>query len=144
MSKHISNNFMLASDFNLGNVYCKFPSLSPKPLDNTASELFATHGLSQLIDIPTRITQKCTLLIDLIFCRNIDNIQCHGTLPPIADHDGTFVSFHCKLNKSKPLTKQIFDYKNMDETAILQYIKTYDYEKNSCLKTSYSTGRGPD
>ena len=96
MSKHKSDNFIMASDFNFGNIYCKFPTLSPKPLDNTAPELFATHGLSQLIDIPTRVTQNCTSLIDLIFCRNIDNILCHGTLPPIADHEGTFFSFHCK------------------------------------------------
>ena len=123
MSKHKSDNFILASDLNFGNIYCKFPALSPKPLDNTAPELFATHGLSQLIDIPTRITQNCTSLIDLIFCRNVDNIQCHGTLPPIADHDGTFVAFHCVLDKSKPVTNQIFDYKSLDETALLQYIK---------------------
>ena len=81
--------------------------------------------------MPTKVTQKCTSLIDLIFCHNIDNIQCHGTLPSIADHDGTFVSFQCKLKKSTPLTKQIFDYKNIDETAHLQYIKTYDYEEKN-------------
>ena len=118
----------MASDLNFGNIYYKFPTLSPKPLNNTAPELFVTHGLSQLIDIPTRVTQNCTSLIDLIFCRNIDKIQCHGTLPPIADHEGTFFSFHCKLDKSKPLTKQIFDYKNINENALLQYIKSYDFE----------------
>ena len=80
--------------------------------------------------MPTKVTQKCTSLIDLIFCHNIDNIQCHGTLPPIADHDGTFVSFHCKLDKSKPLPKQIFDYKNINESALLQYIKSYDFESS--------------
>ena len=69
----------------------------------------------------------CTSLIDLIFCRNIDNIQCHGTLPPIADHEGTFVAFHCILDKTKPVTKTIFDYKNLDENALLQFIKSYDF-----------------
>ena len=128
MSNHKTNNFILASDFNFGNTYCKIPALSPKPLDNTAPELFASYGLSQLIDIPTRITAKCTSLIDLIFCRNIDNIQCHGTLPPIADHEGTFVAFHCILDKTKPVTKNIFDYKNLDENALLQFIKSYDFE----------------
>ena len=97
MSKHTTDNFILASDFNFGNIYCKFPALSPKPLDNTAPKIFATYGLSQLI--PTRVTQNCTSLIDLIFCKNLDNIQCHGTFPPIADHDWTFVAFHCALDK---------------------------------------------
>ena len=128
MSKHKSDNFILASDLNFGNIYCKFPALSPKPLDNTAPEIFATYGVSQLIDIPTRVTQNCTSLIDLIYCKNVDNIQCHGTLPPIADHDGTFVAFHCALDKAKPVTKEIFDYKNLDETALLKYIKSYDFE----------------
>ena len=128
MSNHKTDNFILASDLNFGNIYCKFPALCPKPLDNTAPELFATYGLSQLIDIPTRITNNSTSLIYLIFCRNTDNVRCHGTLPPIADHEGTFISFHCTLDKSKPVTKSIFDYKNLDENALLQYIKSYNFE----------------
>ena len=109
MSKHKTDNFILASDLNFGNIFCKFPTLSPKPLDNTAPEIFAAYGLSQLIDIPTRITENCTSLIDLVFCQSINNLQCHGTLPPIADHEGTFVSFHCILDKTKPVTKNICD-----------------------------------
>ena len=53
MLKHKTDNFILASDLNFGNIYCKFPTLSPKLLDNTAPEIFAAYGLSQLIDIPT-------------------------------------------------------------------------------------------
>ena len=36
MSKDKSDNFIQASDLNFGNVYCKFPTLSPKPLNLTA------------------------------------------------------------------------------------------------------------
>ena len=31
---------LLAGDFNFGNIYCKAPILSPKPLDSSAPDLF--------------------------------------------------------------------------------------------------------
>ena len=80
-----------------------------------------------MMDIPTRLSGTCTSLIDLIFCRFVDNIQAHGTLPPLADHEGTFIAFHCIQDKSKPVTKTIFDYKNIDEGALLQYIKKHKF-----------------
>ena len=128
MSQHKSYNFVLASDLNFGNIYCKYPILSPKPLDNTAPQLFKSFGLNQMIDIPTRLSGTCTSLIDLIFCRFVNNIQAHGTLPPLADHEGTFIAFHCIQDKSKPVTKTIFDYQNIDEGALLQYIKNINFD----------------
>ena len=122
------SSFILASDLNFGNVYCKFPILNPKPLDNTAPSLFKSFGLNQMIDIPTRVSGNCTSLIDLVFCRFVDNVQAHGTLPPLADHEGTFIAFHCFLDKSKPVTRTIFDYKSMDEGALIQYIKNIDFD----------------
>ena len=97
MSVHNADNFILAADLNFGNSsYCKYPVLSPKPLDDKAPVLFSSFGLTQLIDNPTRFTDSTrgvtTSLINLIFCKDIDNIESHGTLPCIADHDGVFVS----------------------------------------------------
>ena len=123
-----ADNKIIASDFNFGNTYCKYPILPPKPLDRSAPDLFSSYGCSQLIDIPTRVTENTTSLIDLIFVSNKDNIQSHGTLPRIADHDGTFVSFHCIRNKAKSVTKTIYDYKNVDELGLLNYIKNYDFQ----------------
>ena len=77
---------------NFGNCYCKSPILTPKPLDETAPELFQSYGYSQLIDIPTRVTDISTSLIDLVFVTSIDRVTCHGTIPKIADHEGVFVS----------------------------------------------------
>ena len=116
------------SDLNFGNIFSKNPSLAPKPLDNSAPELFKSFGLCQLVDIPTRITENTTSLIDLIFCRLTDNLQSHGTLPKIADHDGTFVSFHCSLGEPKPRAREVLDYKNLDENALINYIKNIDYD----------------
>ena len=96
MSAHNADNFILAADLNFGNSsYCTYPVLSPKPLDDKAPVLFSSFGLTQLIDNPTRFTDSTrgvtTSLINLIFCKDIDNIESHGTLPCIADHDGVFV-----------------------------------------------------
>ena len=128
MATNKAENFILASDLNFGNCYSKNPILTPKPLDDLAPELFESHGLRQLIDIPTRVTKTTTSLIDLVFCRNIDNITCHGTLPQIADHEGTFVSFHSHKEKPKNKTKKVFDYKKLDEKALLDHIKEVDFQ----------------
>ena len=86
LDSHKAHTKIFMSDLNFGNIYCKFPILSPKPLDALAPELFSSHNYQQLIDIPTRVTANTTSLIDLIFTNNVDNIQSQGTLPPIADH----------------------------------------------------------
>ena len=75
--------------------------MSPKPLDSVAPDLFASYGFQQLIDIPTRITAISISLIYLIFVNKPDDIICHGTIPKIADHDGTIVSFNIKSYKKK-------------------------------------------
>ena len=90
LSDHRADAKIIASDLNFGNIYCKYPTLLPKPLDASATDLYASYGFCQLIDIPTRVTENTTSLVDLIFIDNDDFVDCHGTLPPIADHDGVF------------------------------------------------------
>ena len=60
LSNHTADNYLFMSDMNFGNLYCKSPILTPKPLDETAPELFQSYGYNQLIDIPTRVTDVCT------------------------------------------------------------------------------------
>ena len=128
LSQHKSDNKVIASDLNFGNCYCKFPLLPPKPLDMSAPELFSSFGAKQVIDIPTRITETTTSLIDLIFVFNVDKIQCHGTLPTIADHEGTFICFHSTQQKSSKQVKTVFDYKNIDEKGLIKFLNENDYE----------------
>ena len=63
---------VLSGDLNFGNIYCKVPVLLPKPLDNTASDLFASFGFQQLIDIPSRVTENTMSLISLIYVNQSD------------------------------------------------------------------------
>ena len=53
LQNHPTDNYVFASDLNIGNVYSKMPILAPKPLDVSAPELFQMFGYTQLIDIPT-------------------------------------------------------------------------------------------
>ena len=115
MAENRVENFILASDLNFGNCYSKNPLLTPKALDEMAPELFESFGVRQLIDIPTRVTRTTTSLLDLVFCNNINNITSHGILPQIADHNGTFIGFHCHKEKVKTKTKIVHDYKKLDE-----------------------------
>ena len=77
LENHTAKTKLILSDLNFGNIYCKYPVLSPKPLDTSAPELFSLHNFTQLIDIPTRtatltfnnIKHTTVSLIDLIFQR---------------------------------------------------------------------------
>ena len=75
---------LIIGDQNFGNCYCKSVVLPPKPLDSAAPDLFSSFGFKQLINIPTRVTENTSSLVDLIFADNLDDITCHGTLPKIA------------------------------------------------------------
>ena len=134
LDSHKAHTKIFMSDLNFGNIYCKFPILSPKPLDALAPELFSSHNYQQLIDIPTRVTANTTSLIDLIFTNNVDNIQSQGTLPPIADHEGIFVNFHRIQVKDSLIKKSVFDFKRIDELGLRNFIKNYDFEKNVFCK----------
>ena len=130
LGSHNAHTKLIMSDLNFGNIYCKLPVLCPKPLDNVAPELFSSFNFHQLIDIPTRVTNNTTSLIDLIFTSNQDNISCHGTLPPVADHEGIFVSFHCIQAKENTIKKSIYDFQNIDEIGLRDFIKKYDFQTN--------------
>ena len=130
LQSHNSTNKIIASDLNFGNMYCKYPILEPKPLDATAPDLFASFGMHQIIDIPTRVTADTTSLIDLFFTDNIADIQTQGTLPPIADHDGIICTFNLTEQRAKPRTKTILDYKNIDLIGLTNYFKDFDFDKN--------------
>ena len=124
-----SDNKIIMSDFNFGKCYCKHPVLSDKPLDSIAPELFESYGFTQVIDIPTRTTRNTTSLVDLVYIQNQDNLTIHGTLPKIADHDGTLVSFHSIKPKVMPRTRSIYEHNEVNEIELINYIKNYDFQK---------------
>ena len=127
INDHTATYKIITSDLNFGNCYCKYPILSHKPLDALAPDVFSSYGFTQLIDIPTRITENTISLIDLFFADNIEDIVCHGTLPRIADHDGILASFKLEMQKPKARTKKVYDYRNADITGLIDHIKHFDF-----------------
>ena len=67
---------------------------------NKFSEMMTTHGFSQIINKPTRVTNKSTSLIDHIYTNNTDKISQAGVIESgISDH---FITF-CTRKKIKDL-----------------------------------------
>ena len=127
LSQYEADLKVISSDLNFGNCYCFQPTLPFKPLDHSAPELFTSYGFQQLIDIPTR-TRTAISLIDLIFVNTVDIVDEFGTLPEIADHEGTLLCLNVK-QKAKTITqKTLYDYKNADVEGINNYIKNHDFE----------------
>ena len=125
---HRSDIKIIASDLNFGNIYSKSVTLDPKPLDQTAPELFSSYGMIQLIDIPTRVREHSISLVDLFFVSCSDNVKSHGTIPAIADHDGIFASFHCIKTQAKIKSKTVYDYTNADEKGLLKYLSDFNFD----------------
>ena len=61
---------ILSGDLNFGNIYSEKFALEHKPLDHDASDLYATYGFSQIIDIPTRFSKNCTS--PYVFSKNFE------------------------------------------------------------------------
>ena len=128
LADHEADLKVVSSDLNFGNCYCRSPSLQFKPLDYSAPELFSSFNFHQLIDIPTRISLTTVSLIDLIYVNTMDLVEEFGTLPQIADHDGTLLCLNIKQKQKIQTQKTIFDYKNADLDGLTKFIKEFDFE----------------
>ena len=126
---HDADLKVVTSDLNFGNCYSLAPPLQYKPLDHLAPDLFSSYGFQQLIDIPTRICLTTTSLIDLIFVNSMELVEEFGTLPQIADHEGTLLCLSLEQKTKKQTQTTIFDYKNADLEGLSNFIKNFDFEK---------------
>ena len=60
----------------------------------------------------------------------------HSTLPRIADHDGVFITFHrVKQKQYTPRTRTVYNYKDIDETGLINFVKDFDFETTVFSKT---------
>ena len=136
---------ILVGDFNFGSSYCHSGSLRPKPLDDRAPEIFTALGFNQLIDIPTRYGHDNSIsLIDLIYTDNITNLITSATLPQLADHLGTLVSFTtlCPTKQVRSFLKFNYDmanWNNIEQDLIkLQDPMIYDTQDVDKLTEMFS------
>lgn len=72
---------------------------------NRLSKIIDNNKLCQLIDKPTRITEKSRTLLDVLITNNSSLVTSHEVLPlSIGDHE----LISAKLNLSKPKKERIF------------------------------------
>ena len=85
----------------LGDLNCNVLKESPesKALSNFLSET----NLKQIIATPTRITDTCESLIDVILVSSPDLVHARGVInTPISDHLPVYVELKLKLPKPPP------------------------------------------
>ena len=104
--------------------------------ENTLSKCFYAYGFDQLINEPTRVTERSLTLLDPIFVSNINLIKTSGVLDASTMSDHCLV--HCKLHieKRASVTKfctfreilKIFDYNEFrDDLVLIPFHNSYKY-----------------
>ena len=102
---------VLLGDFNINMLDLNSPG-TKFLLDN----FIEPFSLSQLIEKPTRITDKSQTLIDLILVNKPNNVLFSGCCdaPGISDHHFTYLAYSFKKEKFKPYKVTKRDFKNVD------------------------------
>ena len=91
-------------------------------------ELFITHGLHQLVKLPTRVMQEAKSLIDVIMKNTRSNVHHTDVLPlSLSDHD--CVMCVRKINHRKMPFRRITcrDYSKYNHTVLARDIENYDW-----------------
>ena len=91
----ISNNVILLGDLN-----CDTSQTHPDPTTTTLMDTCFTYQMTQLINTPTRITEKCMTTIDHIWSDKSNGLITEsGTFLGISDHLGTYAKLDLKPSK---------------------------------------------
>ena len=102
---------ILTGDFNVN-------MLNPDSLDfkNLSDSLIEPFDLKQIIDKPTRITDKSKTLIDLLFVKDLDKVKTFGLCDAsgVSDHFFIYMAYNIKKPKFKKITVTRRDFRNFN------------------------------
>ena len=102
---------ILIGDFNVN-------MLNPESSDfkNLSDSLIEPFDLKQIIDKPTRITDKSKTLIDLLFVRDLDKVKTFGLCDAsgVSDHFFIYMAYNIKKPKFKKITVTRRDFRKFD------------------------------
>ena len=77
------------------------------------------YNLTNVIKKPTRITEKTSTIIDLIITSDTSKIITSGCYDTgISDHNIVYSVINLKRKKSKPVIKEVCNYKKIDIDAL--------------------------
>ena len=107
---------ILTGDFNINCLNKN--SLEYRILCDSIIEPFS---LTQIIDQPTRVTEKSQTLIDLMLVKNPNKVTAHGccAVPGVSDHHMTYMSYDIKKPKFTPVRVTARDFKHFNMDAFL-------------------------
>ena len=111
---HVFNRYehpIITGDFNVN--YLQPESSDFKMLSDSIVEPF---NLTQVIKQPTRVTEKSSTLIDLMFVKHADKVKSHGAVavPGVSDHHLIYMTYDIKKPHFKPIKVTTRNFKNFD------------------------------
>ena len=102
---------ILTGDFNVN-------MLDPDSLDfkKLNDSLIEPFNFKQIINKPTRITEKSKTLIDLLFGKDLDRVKTFGLCDAsgVSDHFFIYMAYNIKKPKFKPITVTRRDFRKFD------------------------------
>lgn len=132
---HSATATIILGDFNAGNNYLNqnYTNLNPSHItsfDIKLSDTTETLGLEQLITEPTRVTEQCANLRDLIFISNSSLVKNSGTLSSFSnlDHFPVYVEIDIEIPRNQTLTKSVWDYNCMDPNLLIANLQQIDWD----------------
>lgn len=112
---------ILLGDFNFPNIVWSHSLPFSNPTTGEANRFVSVcsdFGLSQIVKLPTRVTQKKSSLLDLILTSSTDNISTATHMPGLSDHDVLLFTITTPHQKIKRERKKFRDYKKANYEAI--------------------------
>lgn len=81
------------------------------------------HGLTQIVDEPTRRTENSATLLDLFFTNHPDMVNRSAVIPGLSDHEIPIldISTRIKTNTKKP--RKVFQYHRTDTPGLLKSLE---------------------
>ena len=126
---------IILGDFNAGNNYLNHASRSQgnsgiTSFDLKLSDTAETLDLVQVIKEPTRITDGCANLRDLIFVSNSELLNDSGTLSSFSrlDHFPVFAELSIEPPEHQTFTKTIWDYEKIDSDLFIAKLQQTDWD----------------
>jgi len=128
-------------DFNLPDINWNNSSAASSTqnsnISNQLIEISQDHGLTQIVNKPTRSTPETENILDLFFSNQPDMINRHDVIPGLSDHDIPLldISTRISLNKKKP--RRVYQYKKGNMEGLVSDLS--DFSDTFCNNHSNSS-----
>jgi hypothetical protein len=128
-----NHQIWVAGDFNLGDIDWTTSSPSAKGQHvNTATQLISIaddHGLTQMVDKPTRLTETTANTLDLFFTNCPSMVNRCEVIPGISDHDIPLLDVSTRIVLNKTAPRKVYQYHkaNFDniDKSITEFSRTF-------------------